>query len=76
MGSFRQRTQFYIQQTELVLQDLEINLDQITELNAANLFRFEKIGRGESFNNDEMLVEGIMINMSKDLIIVERSVYL
>ena len=65
---------FYIERTELALQDLAFNLDEVTELQDSSVFRLKQ-GSFVPFSNAEDLVFGAWIQMNFDLTIIERDGY-
>lgn len=60
--------------TELVLQDLPWNLDELTELRDTSIFRLEKLSPTPAFL-DKNLLQGIQIELSPNLVLIERTGY-
>ena len=60
--------------TELSLQDLPVNLDEITELQDSSVFQVEQT-RLVPFVNEADLIQGFQIEMNQDLTIIERTGY-
>ena len=54
-GNWQSREIFELQRTEIALQDLSVNLDEITELTDSTLFRFKKAESLPSPNETDLL---------------------
>ena len=74
MGSWQHRFQFYVQKTELSLQDLSIDLDELTELSDSSLFTVRP-ARLMPYGFDDQVIQGIQIMMDLDLRVIQRSGY-
>ena len=59
-GDWQSRTMFEISKTELGLQDLAVNLDELTGLDDDTVFRLKQNDR-IPFKNEKDLVQGVMI---------------
>lgn len=60
--------------TKLELQDLPVNLDEITQLSDPGLFKLES--SSVSFKPHEPdLIQGIEVSMSRDLVVIQRTGY-
>ena len=59
-GDWQSRTMFEISKTELGLQDLAVNLDELTGLDDDTVFRLKQNDR-IPFKNEKDLVQGAMI---------------
>ena len=58
LGAWKYRSVFEISQTELALQDLAINIDELTELQDASVFRLKRGTKTPALNDDD-LIEGV-----------------
>ena len=69
LGSWQYRTEYSVSKTELSLQDLAVNLDEITELQDSSVFKLQP-GKLVPEKSDENLVYGIYILMDFDLTVI------
>ena len=60
LGDWKNRKIFEVSQTELSLQDLAINLDEVTELQDSSLFQLKEVGSMKNTESKDIL-EGVMI---------------
>lgn len=74
IGQWRNRLSFFVSKTDLSLQDLAVNLDEITELQDSSVFTLER-GSVRPYYRDTDLVEGIRIWMNLNLTAIDRSGY-
>ena len=74
MGSWQHRFQFYVQKTELSLQDLSIDLDELTELSDSSLFTVRPASL-MPYGFDDQVIQGIQIMMDLDLRVIQRTGY-
>ena len=65
---------FQVRRTELNLQDLAINLDEVTLLQNSQVFTLKNVGT-DPFEADESLVAMISIHGYDNLQVIERSNY-
>ena len=73
LGAWQNRQSFEIRQSQLTLQDLALNLDEVTELQDSSVFRLVLGFEYPSF--DPTLVGGISIGLSMDVTLIERKGY-
>ena len=73
LGAWQNRQSFEIRQSQLTLQDLALNLDEVTELEDSSVFRLVLGFEYPSF--DPTLVGGISIGLSMDVTLIERKGY-
>lgn len=77
IGNWQKRQIYEIAKTELSLQDLPMNLDELTELKDSSAFKIKQT-RLAPYKIDviaDNLLEGIVILMDSDLIVIERTGY-
>ena len=60
LGSWQNRKIFEISQTELALQDLAINMDEVTEMQDSSLFQLKEVGSIKTVSRKDLL-EGVTI---------------
>ena len=74
MGSWQHRYRFDIQKTELSLQDLSIDMDELTELKDSSVFTVRQADL-MPYGFDDEVIQGIQIMMDLDLLVIQRSGY-
>ena len=74
MGEWKQRYAYSIQQQELLLQDLVVNLDELTLLKDSRVFKLERQSL-VPFKEEKDLVQGVQIDLDANLIVVQRDGY-
>ena len=63
-----------VSQTALELQDLALDLDQVTELQDSRVFRLKEGNAMPSYNEKD-LVQGVILSLSLDQSLIERRGY-
>ena len=74
LGQWYTRVIFEINQTELALQDLALNLDELTELQDSSVFRLQE-GSTQPIHDHRKILFGILIQMNMDQTLIERNGY-
>lgn len=77
IGNWQKRQMYEVSKTELSLQDLPLNLDELTELNDPRVFKIRqtKITPYVVDVISDNLLEGIVVQMDSNLTVIERSGY-
>lgn len=74
IGNWQSRLSYLILKTELEVQDLPVNLDEITLLKDSSVFRIAEQKFMPSFIEPN-LVQGVEFSMSKDSFVITRTGY-
>ena len=69
LGSWQHRTEYLISMSELSLQDLSVNFDELTELQDSSVFKLQR-GSLVPNKNESNLVQGNVIMINMDLTVI------